>query len=58
MKKSLLLKINKTLELLTAPATAIVAVWTTDVKVSAIVAGSLGLLMSVVSYLELFAKDE
>lgn len=58
MKKSVLQKISKTLEILTAPATAVVAVWTADVKVSAIVAGTFGLACSVIAYLELFAKDE
>lgn len=58
MKKSILEKISKTLEILTAPAVAVVAVWTSDLHVSAIVAGTFGLANSIVSYLMLFAKDE
>lgn len=56
MKKSVLLKINKTLEILTAPAVAITAVWTTDVHITAIVAGTFALAESIVAYLQLFAK--
>lgn len=56
MKKSVLVKINKTLEILTAPAVAITAVWTADVHITAIVAGTFALAESIVAYLQLFAK--
>lgn len=56
MKKSVLVKINKTLEILTAPAVAITAVWTADVHITAIVGGTFALAESIVAYLQLFAK--
>lgn len=57
MTKSLLEKIIKTLNILNAPAAAVVGVWSSSITTATIVAASFGLLVSIAEYLKLFAKD-